>query len=139
MIRYILDTDHLSLLDRQHPQLKKYLTSIRPDEIAITIITAEEQIRGRFARVRQFTSGQPLVDAYRQLRETINGLKTMTILDFDSASELIDQSLRKQKLKIKTQDRRIAAVALANNCILVTRNQSDFGQVAGLTLQDWTK
>jgi predicted nucleic acid-binding protein len=85
MIRYILDTDHLSLLDRQHPQLKKYLTSIRPDEI------------------------------------------------------MIDQSLRRQKLKIKTQDRRIAAIALASRCSLVTRNRTDFSQVAGLTLQDWTK
>jgi tRNA(fMet)-specific endonuclease VapC len=139
MIRYILDTDHLSLLGRGHQRVTARLNATPPGEVAITIITAEEQLRGRFSQIRRSPSGLACVNAYRQLRETIDDLKTLTILDFDTASELIDQSLRRQKLKIKTQDRRIAAIALANNCILATRNQTDFGQVAGLALQDWTK
>jgi tRNA(fMet)-specific endonuclease VapC len=139
MIRYILDTDHLSLVERKHPSLKKYLDSIQPDEIATTIISAEEQLRGRFLQIRRFTSGIACVEAYRRLRETIDRLKATTILDFDVAAELIDQSLRNRKLRLGTQDRRIAAIALANKCVLVTRNQSDFGQIPGLVLQDWTK
>jgi len=66
-------------------------------------------------------------------------MKTMTILDFDHAAEMLDQNLRRQKPRLGTQDRRIAAIALANKCVLVTRNQADFGQIPGLVLQDWSK
>lgn len=79
------------------------------------------------------------MNAYHLLRECIDDLKTLTILDFNAAAETIDQLLRKQKPQFPTQDRRIAAIALANNCILVTRNWNHFGQIANLVLEDWTK
>jgi len=139
MIHYILDTDTLSLSQRRHPVVTARIRSTPVAEVAITIITAEEQLRGRFLQIRQFPSGLACVDAYRRLSETIDAFETLTILDFDAASETIDQLLRKQKPQFPTQDRRIAAIALANNCILVTRNQNHFGQVPNLTLEDWTK
>jgi hypothetical protein len=46
--------------------------------------------------------------------------------------------LRKQKIRIGTQDLRIASIVLAVNGTLVTRNQRDFAQVPELTLEDWT-
>lgn len=110
MIRYILDTDHLSLIERKHPRLKKYLDLIQPDEVAITIISAEEQLRGRFQQIRRFNSGVACVEAYQHLRETIARLKATTILDFDAAAEMLDQYLRRQKPRLGTQDRRIAAI-----------------------------
>jgi hypothetical protein len=41
---YVLDTDHLSLSLRGHPKIRERLALIPADEIAITIITAEEQL-----------------------------------------------------------------------------------------------
>ncbi|MGH9940639.1 MAG: type II toxin-antitoxin system VapC family toxin, partial [Blastocatellia bacterium] len=61
MIRYILDTDHLSLARRGHQHVTAKILAARPDEIAITIITAEEQLRGRFSQIRKFPSGQACV------------------------------------------------------------------------------
>ncbi|MEK6411113.1 MAG: hypothetical protein AABN34_29680 [Acidobacteriota bacterium] len=48
---YVWDTDHLSLNQRGHPKIRERLAIIPADEIAITIITAEEQLRGRLAHM----------------------------------------------------------------------------------------
>jgi tRNA(fMet)-specific endonuclease VapC len=77
MIRYILDTDHLSLLGRGHQRITAKFKATPPGETAITIITAEEQLRGRFLQIRRSPSGLACVNAYRQLRETIDDLKTL--------------------------------------------------------------
>lgn len=137
MIRYILDTDHLSLAQRKHPKITARILSSPKDEMAITIITVEEQIRGRFAEIRRHQSGPNCVIAYQQLRQTIDSLLGVNVLDFDSAAEAIDQTLKSQKLKLGTQDRRIAAIALANHCKVITRNLSDFGQIPGLQIENW--
>jgi tRNA(fMet)-specific endonuclease VapC len=47
--------------------------------------------------------------------------------------------LRRQGIRIGTQDLRIAAICLVNQLTLVTRNRQDFTQVPGLVLQDWTQ
>lgn len=139
MILYVLDTDHLSLAQRGHQLVTARLIATDPGAVAITIITAEEQLRGRFLQIRKSPTGPACVTAYRQLRETIADLNTLPMLDFDLSAEALDHALRKQRPRLDTQDRRITAIALANNCTLVTRNYTDFSQVTGLALQDWTK
>jgi tRNA(fMet)-specific endonuclease VapC len=42
---YVVDTDHLSLVLRGHPKIRDRLTATPPEQVAITIITAEEQLR----------------------------------------------------------------------------------------------
>jgi len=42
-------------------------------------------------------------------------------------------------VRIATLDLRIAAITIANNAVLLTRNTSDFSRVPGLTFEDWTK
>ena len=109
---------------------------VPPDQIAITIVTVQEQLRGRLAQVNKATSGSALIRAYRWLWETVGLFKEFTILEFDAAANATYESLRQQKIRIHTQDLRIAAIVLAVGGILVTRNQADFSQVTGLILED---
>jgi tRNA(fMet)-specific endonuclease VapC len=47
--------------------------------------------------------------------------------------------IRKLYPRIGTMDLKIAAIAIVNNAIVLTRNTSDFGQVANLQIEDWTQ
>ena len=139
MIRYLLDTDHLSLQQRGIPQLLSRLKQIPPDEIAISVITVEEQFRGRLAQIRGARSVAELLPAYLQLRQTLALLGPFNVVDFDAQAQQAFDQLKPYKLKIGTQDIRIAAIALSRGLTLVTRNQRHFAQVANLIWEDWSK
>lgn len=62
-----------------------------------------------------------------------------TILPFTASANAQYEALRRQKIRIGTQDLRIAAIVLSVNGVLVTRNWKDFQQVPGLMLEDWSQ
>jgi tRNA(fMet)-specific endonuclease VapC len=136
---WVLDADHVSLYQRGHPQVQARVAATPPDQLAITIITVEEQLRGRLSQIRSAASGLVRIQAYARLHEAVDYFKTVHLLDFDNTANTIYESLRQQKIRISTGDLRIAAIALAVGGVLITRNQADFSQVPGLILEDWTK
>jgi tRNA(fMet)-specific endonuclease VapC len=135
---WILDTDHVSLFQRGHPQITNRLAKVASTELSITIITLEEQLRGRFQMTRRASSPSELIFAYQNLRVTFDSLKSFSLLDFSPAASNIYASLASQKIRIGTQDLRIAAIALSVEGIIVTRNQRDFGKVPNLMIEDWS-
>ena len=135
---YVLDTDHFSLHLRGHQQVRKRLAFIAPNQVAITIITAEEHLRGRLAQVNKATTGNARSTAYVYLHKAITDLAKLHILDYNTAEDAIYEELKRQRLRIGSQDLRIAAITLANQGCLVTRNRSDFGRISVLTYEDWT-
>jgi tRNA(fMet)-specific endonuclease VapC len=42
---YVLDTDHITLVQHNHPLLIRRLAEIPPENIAVTIVPALEQIK----------------------------------------------------------------------------------------------
>ncbi len=140
MSRYILDTDCFSLWQQHHPIVMQRVEA-NAKNIAVTIVTVEELIRGRFNVIRQASEPSQtdkLILAYTKLWDTLEDLKILNILKFDRNAGTICTEFRHQRIRIGTQDLRIAAIALANNAILVTRNYRDFSQVPGLVQEDWT-
>jgi tRNA(fMet)-specific endonuclease VapC len=138
VIRWILDTDHISLLQRGHPAVEQRIRSINLNDIAITIISVEEQLYGRLNRIRRAKSPETLKTAYQALYETLDDFNAANVLEFDTTVIGLYQELVRQKIRVGTQDLRIAAIALSVNGILVTRNQRDFVKVPNLVLEDWS-
>lgn len=138
MSLFILDSDHLSLYQRGHEPIQQYLLSTPPENIAITIISVEELIRGRFAQVRKAKKPKARLNAYHWLWETFDLLTHFTVLKYNSQAEAHFQALRAQKIRVGTQDLRIAAIALSRNGTVVTRNQRDFEKIPALKIEDWS-
>ena len=138
MTLYILDSDHLSLYQRGHKPLGKRLLTVPPDQIAITVISVEELIRGRLAQIRKATKPQERVYAYHWFTRTLGFLHDFKVLGYDAQAETHFQSLLAQKIRIGTQDLKIAAIVLSQRATLITRNRQDFERVTGLTLEDWS-
>ena len=61
----------------------------------------------------------------------------------NSASPLANASadrfndLRKQKIRVGTQDLKIAAIALTQDALLLSANLRDFRRVPGLRVENW--
>ena len=135
---WILDTDHVSLFQRGHPDVIERVTQTAPADIAITIVTAEELIRGWLAVIRRAKTVDALGKGYTQLGKTIAFCNTIQVINFDQAAQQVYAELKTRQLRIGTQDLRIAAIALASNSTVVTRNHKDFGKVPDVSLADWT-
>lgn len=88
---YILDTDHVSLFQRDHPLVVAKITETLPEQLAVTVITVEEQMRGRLAQIKRSSqksaSPQMLTKAFEELRKGAQYFCHVRVLDFDVAAE----------------------------------------------------
>lgn len=137
-MRFILDTDHVSLLQRGHPQVVAQLAGVDLDNRAVTIVTAAEQLQGRLAVIRRSTTESLAANAFARLQEAMAFYRTVKVLPYDPIAVALFEQLRQQKIRIGTQDLRIAAITISIGATLVTRNRRDFRQVPGLNIIDWS-
>ena len=138
---YILDTDHLSLIQRNGiagQQIRSKLSRVSRDKAATTIVSYEEQVKGRLAMLSRAKTPQDVLSAYAWLRQLAEDYREIVILSFDAAALLEHQQLRKRYPRLGTMDLKIAAISITRQAILLTRNQSDFGQVTELVCEDWS-
>lgn len=138
MIRWLLDTDHVSLHERGHPALLDRLLAERPEEVAVSVVTAEEMLRGRLAMLARRSSGEVRVNSYAKRMETVRFFNTISVVLFDLACDERFRELRAHRSTVGSQDLRIAATALVHDLTVVTRNRKDFGRIPDLRIEDWT-
>jgi tRNA(fMet)-specific endonuclease VapC len=138
---YILDTDHLSVLERKgasaQPLLQRVMT-IDPAQISTTIISYEEQMRGWLTYIAKAQTDDKQVEAYKQLKNQLMNYCAIPVIEFDLDAVREFNRLRKAYPRLGTMDLKIAAITIVNRSILLTRNSSDFGQISGLPIEDWT-
>lgn len=137
----LLDTDHLTAL--RYPELSSHAGLVRrmqesnDQHFAIPVVAVEEQLRGWLAVIRRGNNQRQLIDGYERLAALFEFFAHWRIIRFDSAAAEIFQQLRQKRLRIGTMDLRIAAIALANDTLLLTANSQHFKQVPGLRLENW--
>ena len=135
---YVLDTDTLTLFEEGHPTVLQRVEAHSTSDLAITVLSVEEQLSGWYTRVRKAKNDTQLALAYSSLAQAVRFLSRLQILGFDEAAMRRCEQLRKAKIKIGRTDLRIAAVVLEHEAILVSRNLRDFRKVPGLQIEDWS-
>jgi len=135
---WILDTDTLTLFQNRNLRIVQRLKQINFEQVAVTTVTVEEQMRGWLDAIRQSSEPQRLVWGYLGLRRGIEFFNTIRILDFDQNVSESYKELKQAKIRVGTQDLRIAAITISNDATLVTRNLRDFSRIPNLKFEDWT-
>lgn len=107
-------------------------------EIAVTVVTVAEQMRGWLNIINQSPQSGRLIWAYKGLDNGVKYFNQVRVLEFDQNAANRYFELLQQRIRIGTQDLRIASIVIANNGILVTRNRRDFEKVPGLIFEDWS-
>ena len=137
---YIFDTDHLSVLERggvEAQRLLQRLSTVNPDQVAASIISYQEQMQGWLSYINKAQTVDRQVIGYKELKRQLINYCKMPVFEFDQQAAQEFQRLKKLYPRLGTMDLKIASVALANRAILLTRNSKDFGNIAGLTIEDW--
>jgi predicted nucleic acid-binding protein len=122
MSPYLVDTDVMIDVSRRNAAAATYLDSL--DDITISIVTAHELIVG--ARNQRDAEGiDSLINSYpvhRDLSSPITGL----------AYDLLKQYAKSGGLR--TIDALVAATAIAEGFVLVSRNRKHFQMISGMSL-----
>jgi tRNA(fMet)-specific endonuclease VapC len=117
--------------------LQLRLDKVPSSSIATTIVTYDEQMRGWLAEVGRAKTLERVVACYTRLERHLDLFRAARLRPFDERAANEFRNLRQSEIRIGTMDLRIAAIALLNDGLLLSRNLKDFQQVAGLRVENW--
>jgi tRNA(fMet)-specific endonuclease VapC len=141
-VKYLFDTDHLSILQRQSGA--EYVSIVEQyenheDEIALSVVSFHEQVLGCHTYISKARDDAGLIRGYKMLGRVIQDFASWPVLLFDTQAATTFANLKAARVRIATMDLRIASIALSRNLVLVTRNHVDFAKVPNLRIEDWTR
>lgn len=137
----LLDTNHLSVLAFAHPRsTRKLLERLEQHEgeaIGTTIVTAEESLKGWLAAIHQAGKPRAQIQPYLQLLSMLDFLAEWDVMPLNAAAVDHFESLRSRRIRIGSQDLKIASIALAHDALLLSANLKDFELVPELRVENW--
>lgn len=136
----VLDTDHFVELNKGTSsaaiQLRSRLDTA-DEQVAVTIITGEEVMRGWLAEIRRQRDTRMQITPYTRLQQTLTNFGKWIVLPWDHKAVNVYEGLHVQKIRVGTLDLKIASIGLANDALLLTRNARDFETIPGLRFENW--
>jgi tRNA(fMet)-specific endonuclease VapC len=137
---YLFDTDHLGILQSPgSPERQRILSRMSLHsglEFFVSIVSFHEEVQGWFTYLNQARDPARIIRGYGMFENVLANFARMQVLPYDQAAATVFASL--QQVRVGTMDRRIAAIALAVNMTVLTRNMVDFRRIPGLKCEDWT-
>jgi tRNA(fMet)-specific endonuclease VapC len=131
-LTYLLDSNVcIRLINNSSAAVTTRLASQQPEDILISTITQLELYYGAYRSAQQERNLEILQRFFSQFN--------IIPLDTEAASVAgrIRAELAASGMPIGPYDLQIAAIAMANNLIMVTHNTKEFSRVNGLQIEDW--
>jgi tRNA(fMet)-specific endonuclease VapC len=140
-MKYLLDTDHISILQKQYgleyATLMARISQVPRGDLAFCIVSFQEQALGCNAYIGRAKTSAEIVRGYRMFDRVLSAFAAAIVLPFDADASLVFDGLVAKRVRVATMDLRIASIALSHALTLLTRNARDFGKVPGLIIEDW--
>ena len=136
----LLDTDHFSVLTdgrhTLHAQLVSRLTGL-DEPVTIPVIAVEEQLRAWLAQIHRIRDVRKQIAPYERLVKLLETLGEWEVVRWSEQAADEFSVLKQARIRVGTQDLKIAAIAIAYGAVLLSANLRDFDQVPGLRVADW--
>src|SRR5262245_18584859 len=104
--RYVLDTDIQTLYQRGNANVVRNVQSRPQDELAVTIISIEEQLSGWYTELRQAKKIDRLAQAYQRMTDAVRFFARFNILTFSEQAIVRYQGLRAAHRRLDKDDLR---------------------------------
>src|SRR5881296_1274944 len=104
MSLFVLDTDMLSLYQDGDPAVCRECASHTPADLAISIITVEEQVSGWYTRLRRARQREELARVYQRFTDFIGFVSRLRVLTFSEPAIIRYEALKTLKLNIGKKD-----------------------------------
>jgi tRNA(fMet)-specific endonuclease VapC len=141
-MRFLLDTDHISILQKQsgrdYAALMARIAQVSRSDLTFCIVSFQEQVLGCNAYLAQSKTTAEVIRGYQLFDRVLSGFAAAVVLPFDHTASTAYDDLITKRVRIATMDLRIASIALSQGLTLLTRNSRDFGKVPNLDFEDWT-
>jgi len=123
------------------PAYSRLIFRLQPfnnENVCTTIVNFEEQARGWLSFIANARQSHQEIVAYKRLHRLLTFYSDLLVLDYDQDAAEQFTKLRQIKVKVGTMDLKIAAIAISQNALLLSRNLKDFQQIPDLRVEDWT-
>jgi tRNA(fMet)-specific endonuclease VapC len=141
-MRFLFDTDHLSILQRQtgdaYTNLSARIALHSLSDFVVSIVSFHEQLIGAHGYINGARKPDDVIQGYERFEMVLAHFKVLSVLPFDRSAAVAFARIMAQPVRGSTMDLRIASIAIAQDLTLLTRNTRDFAKVPGLKFEDWT-
>ncbi len=137
-MKYLLDTNILRYYAARHPTLVDNLDKRLPEEIGLPFIALVEHLRGRFDALLK-AEPKNILREQERLRDAQNLLSDFEVVYLNEKAVAEFTNLRRRvSTRKRYTDVVIAAMTLADDHIVVTRNVNDFSDLLpAARIQNW--